>query len=224
MQIPATVVVNAAGLGSRLGLDRPKALLEVDGRSLIAWQMSLLRDVEDVRVVVGYQAAEVTDAVFAVRPDAMVVLNHEYSSTGTAASLMRGAAGVSTLVVSVDCDLIVHPSDLADFVSSEGPALGVLPVQSEEPVLVRVTDGPDGLTARGFDRVRQPGDLEWSGLVSFDPTSSLLGPTRGHVFEMIEGTLPMPARLIRAREVDYPDEIGPMADWIRFLTSERVLR
>lgn len=223
MQIPATVVVNAAGLGSRLGLDRPKALLKIDGRSLIAWQMRLLHDVEDVRVVVGYQAAEVADAVFAVRPDAMVVLNHEYSSTGTAASLAQGAAGVSTLVVSLDCDLVVHPDDLAAFVNANGPVLGVLPVQSNDPVLVRVDDGPDGLTARGFDRVRQPGDLEWSGLVTFDPTSPLLGPTRGHVFQMVEGMLPMPARLIRAREVDYPDEIGPMTDWIRRLASERVL-
>ncbi|WP_449514103.1 NTP transferase domain-containing protein [Cellulomonas sp.] len=215
--------MNAAGLGSRLGLDRPKSLLDIDGRSLVAWQMSLLQDIEDVRVVVGYQAADVADAVFSVRPDAMVVLNHEYSSTGTAASLMRGATGVSNLVVSLDCDLVVHPDDLARFVNAEGPELGVLPVQSNDPVLVRVDDGPDGLTARGFDRVRQPGDFEWSGLVTFDPADPRLGPTRGHVFQMVEGMLPMPARRIRAREVDYPDEIGPMTDWIRLLVTEGAL-
>ena len=50
-------------------------------------------EVEDVRVVLGYRAAEVARVVFAVRPDATVVLNHEFASTGTAASFLRGAAG-----------------------------------------------------------------------------------------------------------------------------------
>jgi choline kinase len=225
VQVPATVVVNAAGLGSRMGLDRPKALLPIDDRPLIAWQLAMLRDVQDVRVVVGYQAAEVTDAVFAVRPDAMVVLNHDYSSTGTAASLTRGAAAAPTSrVVSLDCDLVVHPDDLATFVASPEPVLGVLPVQSNDPVLVRVEDGPDGLTAVGFDRKVQPGDREWSGLISFDPADVRLGSPHGHVFEMVRGMLPMRALPIRAREVDYPDEMEPMRAWIATLRTEGAFR
>lgn len=220
MSVPATVVVNAAGLGSRLGLDRPKALLEIEGRPLITWQLAMLRDVEDVRVVLGYQAAEVADVVFAERPDAMVVLNHDFGSTGTAASLMRGASGLSTRVLSLDCDLVVHPEDLAAFIHADAATLGVLEVQSNEPVFVRVSDGPDGLVARDFDREYQPGDYEWSGLITFDPTSPHLGSTHGHVFQMVAGLLPIRAQVIRAREVDYPDEIEPMAEWIRLLTAE----
>jgi len=214
------VVVNAAGLGSRLGLDRPKALLEIEGRPLIGWQMDLLRDVDDVRVVLGYRAAEVADAVFAEREDVTVVLNHEYSTTGTAASLMLGAAGLTSRVLSLDCDLVVHPDDFSAFVQSDEAALGVLPVQSDEPVLVRVTDGTEGLMACGFDREFRPGHYEWSGLIIFDPRDSRLASSRGHVFEMVADLLPMRARRIRAREVDYPDEIEPMREWIKLLKAE----
>lgn len=224
MHVPTTVVVNAAGLGSRLGLDMPKALLEVAGRPLIAWQMELLRDVSDVRVVLGYRASDVSDVVFRVRPEAMVVLNHEFSSTGTAASLVRGCVGALGPVVSLDCDLIVHPEDLRLFTHGSSPMLGTLPVQSEEPVFVRVEPGSDGaMVARDFDRTPVPGDHEWSGLVRFDPQSPHLGPSRGHVFELIRPLLPMAAVPIRAREVDFPDEVEALSHWIEQLMREGCL-
>lgn len=225
MPVPAAVVVNAAGLGSRLGLDAPKALLAVGGRPLIAWQLDLLRDVEDVRVVLGYRAAEVADVVFAARPDVTVVLNHDFASTGTAASLLRGATVAhARAVVSVDCDLVVHPDDLRTFLAADADVLGVVEVQSDEPVFVRTSGDGEGLHAREFDREYRDGDYEWSGLVRFDPSVPHLGPSRGHVFEMIANLLPMPARQIRAREVDYLDEVDAMAAWIDQLAAEGAFR
>jgi choline kinase len=211
------VVVNAAGLGSRMGLDVPKALLTVAGRPLIAWQLALLDDVPDVRVVIGYRAAEVADLVFDLRPDAMVVLNHRFASSGTASSLMRGAAGLPTdAVVSLDCDLVVHPEDLWHFINADADVLGVVPVQSTEPVFVGVGDG----VALDFVRSPAPNALEWSGLVRFDPSHPGLGSTQGHVFELIRNLLPMPVRHIRAREVDYPEEVEAMEAWLMSLVEQ----
>ncbi len=48
-------VIAAAGLGSRLGLGKPKCLLEVDNKPLIEYQLKLLKNVADVRVVVGFE-------------------------------------------------------------------------------------------------------------------------------------------------------------------------
>lgn len=223
MQVPATVVVNAAGRGTRLGSDLPKALLEVEGRPLVAWQLALLADVPDVRVVLGHEAAAVADVVFAVRDDVTVVLNHEYATTGTAASLMRGAAGAPGLVVSLDCDLVVHPGDLAAFVAEPVVQLGVTAVQSDEPVFVEVTGEPGALAARRFDRAPSAGAWEWSGLVAFDPADPRLGRRDRHVFELVEGLLPMPARVVRAREVDFPDEVAALAAWVRQLREEGLL-
>lgn len=220
MSVPAAVVVNAAGFGSRLGKDAPKALLSVAGRPLVAWQLDLLRDVRDVRVVVGYRAAEVADVVFACRPSATVVLNHEFAVTGTAASLMRGARAHPTdAVVSLDCDLVVHPDDLRAFVNSPEPLVGAIDVQSTEPVYVRLAERGKPV-ATGFGREYRNGDYEWSGLVRFDPGDARLGNRCGHVFELIQDLLPLRAHMIRAREVDYPEEIEAMEAWIESLQEQ----
>ena len=47
-------IISAAGMGTRLGLNTPKCLLKFNGVSIIEHQLDLLRDVEDVRVVVGF--------------------------------------------------------------------------------------------------------------------------------------------------------------------------
>lgn len=223
MSLPATVVVNAAGLGTRLGLNKPKALLELAGRPLIHWQLAMLDGVEDVRVVAGYHAAAVADAVFAVRPDATVVLNHEFLSTGTAASLMRGVAHTDGTVLSLDCDLVVHPEDLRAFLATAAPLLGVVPMQSLEPVAADIAETAAGPVVQGFSRDLSAGRFEWSGLVSFDPSDPRLGPARGHVFELVSPLLPAPARSIRALEVDYADEIAAMERWIESLVEEGAL-
>ena len=224
MSISTTVVVNAAGLGSRMGLNRPKALVEIEGRPLIAWQLAMLDGVEDVRVVLGYRAAEVADVVFAIRPDATVVLNHEFASTGTAASFLRGAAGARGAILSLDCDLLVHPHDLRAFIEEPAPMLGVFPAQSLEPVLVAIDEQGGRSMATSFTRDQLPGEgWEWSGLVSLRHPSDAPEGARGHVFEMVRPLLPLPTREIRAREVDYEEEIDVMADWIRSLIDEGVL-
>jgi choline kinase len=223
VSVPTTVVVNAAGLGSRMGLNRPKALVEIDGRPLIAWQLAMLDPVEDVRVVLGYRAAAVAEVVFDLRPDATVVLNHEFASTGTAASFLRGAAGAEGPVLSLDCDLVVHPHDLRTFIEDPGPALGVFPRQSIDPVLVQVSQEGGARVATGFTRDARDEDWEWSGLVSLQHASDVADSARGHIFEMVAPLLPLPIRQIRAREVDYEEEIEEMEAWIRGLLDEGVI-
>lgn len=221
--VPVAVVLNAAGLGTRLGLDVPKALAEVAGRSLLYWQLFLLRHVRDIRVVVGHQAQLVTEAVLTLRPDALIVRNTEYAVTGTAASLMLGARQADGPVMSLDCDLLVHPDDLQGFLEAPAPLLGVLPLQSIEPVTVEVSNGDNGLLAHRFDRTSRSGWMEWSGLVTFDPRHDALGPRRRHVFQLIEPLLPMPARAIRAVELDYAEELPAMEEWISKLLAEGLL-
>ena len=80
MQFSKTAVLNCAGLGSRLGLGRTKALLYLEGRPLIHWQLDLLKEVKDVRIVIGFEAQEVINTVLAIRSDVLFVFNHDYSS------------------------------------------------------------------------------------------------------------------------------------------------
>ena len=76
-----SVVISCAGIGSRLGLGQTKALIKINGKSLIAWQLDLLKKVEDVRIVIGYQANDIIEEVLKYRKDVVFVYNHRYFET-----------------------------------------------------------------------------------------------------------------------------------------------
>ena len=58
-----SVVICCAGIGSRLGLGQTKALVQINGTSLISWQLKLFKNVEDVRIVIGFQGGEIINEV-----------------------------------------------------------------------------------------------------------------------------------------------------------------
>ena len=83
-----SVVISCAGIGSRLGLATTKALINIHGKTLIRWQLELLKDIEDIRIVVGFQANEVIKEVLSYRDDVVFVYNHNYFETKTGASFL----------------------------------------------------------------------------------------------------------------------------------------
>ena len=74
-------VIAAAGFGSRLNQGIPKCLVEVNGRKIIEYQLALLQDIPDIRIVVGYHAEEVIQFVGSVRPDIKFIVNEQFDST-----------------------------------------------------------------------------------------------------------------------------------------------
>ena len=63
MKNNVSIVISCAGMGTRLGLCCTKALVEVEGKTLIERQLDMLKDYDDIRVVVGYQAEKVIELV-----------------------------------------------------------------------------------------------------------------------------------------------------------------
>ena len=74
-------------MGKRLGIGTTKALVEVEGIPLIIRNLQMLDDVEDIRVVVGYQADRVINMVNTYRKDVTFVFNHNFMNNGTGASV-----------------------------------------------------------------------------------------------------------------------------------------
>lgn len=224
-----SVIINAAGRGTRLGQSRPKCLVPFLGQPLIHWQLQTVAQVEDIVVAIGYQAEEVMREVVARRPDARFVFNEKFSSTGTASSLCLAARSCSGLVLSLDGDMLVHPVDLARLLTAPYPCIGLSPVQSNAPVLVEVTRHGNsmGEFASRFiyqtPATAQAVCYEWTGLVVFAPTSLPLD-AEGHVFQMITPLLPCHTIHVRCCEIDFPDELPKMGKWIEALISEGFLR
>ncbi len=209
MQDALTVVISAAGMGTRLGMNVPKALVHVGGTPILTRQLQMLEDVDDVVVVAGFRSQLVIDLLREVRPDARVALNHEFTSTGTAASVAKGAALASGWVVSLDGDLLVREPDLRAVLEHPGACLGLTPARSKAPVWARVE--ADGVVS-GLSQ-QDATEWEWSGLAKV-PADVARGLGRGHVFHGLRDALPLASRVVDCVEIDDLDDLRDAERWV----------
>lgn len=190
-----SVVVSCAGIGSRLGLGQTKALIKINGKSLIAWQLELFKNVEDVRIVIGYQAHDIVKEVLRYRRDVVFVYNHRYFETKTGASFYLGARHASKYVLEWDGDLLVHPDDAAKILATEGEFICYADKSSDEAVFVQ-TDEKGNVLAFS----RETGDYEWTGPACIERNK--LRYSSGNVFNQLEPYLPMKGLKVRAYDID----------------------
>ncbi len=207
MPISRTVVISCAGMGKRLGMDTTKALVQVDGVPLIIRHLRMLDDVDDVRVVVGYQAERVIECVRGYREDVTFVFNHDYMHNGTGASVMLASRHAGDYILTLDGDLLINPSDMRLILAQEGEFIGVTAPGSDGPVLTDVADG----CVTQFSR--EHGSFEWTGVMQV-ATARLTGGT-GHVYQLIEQYLPMPYLYIRTKEIDTANDFENAERWVR---------
>lgn len=205
-----TVVISAAGMGTRLGLNLPKSLVEVEGKPMIAHQLEMLDEVESVVVVVGYRARAVVDVVLSIRPEALIAFNHAYASTGTAASLSKGAAIAGPRVIALDGDLLVDRNDFYRFLALEGSVAGLVRPTTGKPVYAHLDD------ASHIVHLTQEHSApwEWCGLLNVE-RSVVLDLGSQHVFSGLREHLPMRWMEVDCVEIDDPQDLDRARDWLR---------
>ncbi|WP_082564916.1 HAD-IB family phosphatase [Acidovorax sp. Root568] len=205
-----SVVISAAGVGSRLGLGQTKSLIRLADKSLIEIQLKQFSAVPDVRIVVGFQAQDLIDVALQSRRDLVFVFNHDYFHTKTGASLYLGARHANEWVVAWDGDLLVHPDDIEQCLSGGANYVCVSQKASEDTVFVKV-DAQQRVMAFADD----DGDFEWSGPACFH--RSQVHFTSGHVYALLEPLLPLPCKVIRARDIDtyedYKKAVNFVSSW-----------
>lgn len=194
-----SVVVSSAGIGSRLGFGKTKALIKIHDKTLMEYQLQCLNKVEDIRIVVGYQADEVIEHVRKIRNDVIFVFNHDYFHTMTGASFYLGSRFANEYVVAWDGDLIVHPNDV-DKCLLEMEYIGCSEATSENTVFVDIDQN-----GSVFKFTRTHGDLEWTGPACLRREN--IRYVSGHLFTMIENHLPLPANIIRAFDIDTNEDL-----------------
>ncbi|GJE13887.1 MULTISPECIES: NTP transferase domain-containing protein [Methylobacterium] len=209
MSIVGHAVIAAAGVGSRLGHGIPKALIDVCGRLIIEYQLHLLRDVEDVRVVVGYHERAVIAAVRRVRADVIFVRNPAYRHTTTLQSLhlaARDLRGKSVLIL--DGDTVYGARSFATFLETcreRSSLVSIADEISEDPVYANTAEDADGITVTGFSRT-VPSHYEWANLALVP--ADYLTNDETPVFERLSAFAPLPACRVERLEVDTEKDLA----------------
>ncbi len=207
MQAVDLAVIAAAGLGSRLGAATPKCLVKIDGRTLIERQLDLVRDVPEVRVIVGFREADVIEHVSRLRPDVIFVRNPDFARTHTIHSLRMAVKRRSGWFLAIDGDLVIEPASFAAFLrscSTTDPLLAVGPSGTEDGVFVQTERDDGDLVVTGFSREERT-PYEWSGLAHLHDSHIRNGDR--FVFEALQERLPIRAAVIEAAEVDTPQDL-----------------
>ena len=206
-----SVVISCAGIGSRLGLGLTKALVQINGGSLISWHLKLFKDVKDLRIVIGFQGSEIIEEVRKYRDDVVFCYNHRYFETKTGASFYLGARHANNEILEWDGDLLVHPDDVRMLLAIPGEYICYGDKTSEETVFVRTNDRGDVLSFS-----RESGDYEWTGPACMAKRN--LTYNSNNVFNMFEPLCPMRGIKVRAYDIDtYNDYIRVSEitkDWI----------
>lgn len=152
MPEPFTVLVMAAGRGTRMRSGLPKVLHPVCGKPMVEWVIDAARDAGAGKVVCITRPG---DGVAAGLPDTVTVAEQtEGEGTGAAILAAREASGAVGTVVILSGD---HPLVSAELISElvathgrEGAAATILTTEELDPAgYGRVVRGPDG----GVERI-----------------------------------------------------------------------
>lgn len=196
-----SVVISCAGIGSRLGLGLTKALVEINGQSLISWQLKLFKSIKDVRIVIGFQGGEIIQEVRKYRNDVIFCYNHRYFETKTGASYYLGARHANHLTLEWDGDLLVHPDDVKRILAAPGEFICYADKASDDAIFVQTNEQGQVLSFS-----RESGDYEWTGPACMDKRHLIY--CSQNVYNMFEPLCPMQGIKVRAYDIDtYNDYI-----------------
>jgi len=198
------VVICAAGLGSRLGLDMPKCLVKLGKHRLIYYLLDILKDVENIRIVVGFKEEDVIDYVKNIREDVVFVRNPDYSSTTNAYSLHLGSHDLKEPFMSIDGDMILDSENFklfTDAIDINEDLIGLTKAKTEDAVFAK-TDKNEFITE--FSR-KPISNYEWCGVAYF--ANFKVSKDGQYVYQEIEPHLPMKSVLMECWEIDTPGDL-----------------
>lgn len=213
------VIIAAAGMGRRLGLDMPKCLVPVNGRPILDYQLELLRATREVRLVVGFHADEVAARARALRPDIVLFHNHDYAHTATLQSLALAARDLEHDCLCLDGDMIVEETSFHAFLRGREAGSACMAISDEigdDPVYTATTRNDASLQVTGFSRT-EPSPHEWANAV-FMPARWLQEEKNWGgkpVFALLQHHLPLEAVLLRRLEVDTPEDLRRAENEVR---------
>ncbi|MEI2682599.1 NTP transferase domain-containing protein [Erwinia aphidicola] len=198
-------VISAAGIGSRLGLNLPKCLIEIAGKSLLQYHFERLTDIENVWLVVGFQEEAVINEAKKIRPDCIIVRNPDYMNTNTLQSIWRVARHLKEKFLIIDADTLIQNESFEDFISKakgSNHLIGVSSWTTHDGVRTNL-DKEEGQVI-SFTR-ELISDYEWTGIAIVSPF--MIINEKKYVYEALENFLPISSFKINAFDIDTIEDL-----------------
>ena len=139
MSIIKHAIISAAGMGTRIGLNMPKCLLKFDGVSIIEHQLNLLKDIEDIRIVVGFMEESVIKVARNVRKDIVFVRNPNYQTTSNTHGISLATKSLNKPTILIDGDLLINKENFSKFTNQydgKNPLVGITKSNTDNAVYV----------------------------------------------------------------------------------------
>lgn len=191
-----SVVICCAGMGTRLGIGSPKALIDICGKPLIIRLLELLDNFDDIRIVVGFESEKIIEVCKEYRKDIMFVFNYDYENNGPAASLSKALVGAKKYILSIEGDILINKDDFMKMIDNDEFLL-ISEKTSDEPTLVTVEDG---IVTDFSDN----GNYEWQGIVKINRNKLVISDN--HIYDMFIKSLPIKGIFVNSREIDTQDD------------------
>lgn len=193
-----TVIICCAGMGKRLGIDYPKALLNIDGKALIIRILEALNDVKDIRIVVGFKYKELMNVVNKYRNDVLYCINRDFKRTGPAASLQKAFKGVNDRVLIIDGDVVVDPKILASVITSNNILLANL--SNKDDGIRIITDS----NRKAVMFTRAQGELTYAGIVLIEKDRLNFSESKKYIYECLDLGKGFDVRIVDSIDVNSP--------------------
>lgn len=198
-------VISAAGMGSRLGLNMPKCMIDIHGRRIIDYLLDLLEEIENVRIVVGFMEELIIEHVRKLRDDVVFVRNPNFQTTSNAHSLWLATRDLDEPFIAIDGDMLINRESFSGFLDAckgGDSIVGVAKSNTEEAVYVKLNDQGQVLAFH-----RKPREVyEWCGIACMSGMQIPQGE-QTYVYSVLENYLPLTARIIDCYEIDTPTDL-----------------
>jgi len=217
MSIVKNAIISAAGMGTRLGLNMPKCLLKFNGISIIEHQLNLLKDIDSVRVIVGFMEEDVIREVKFFRKDAIFVRNPDYQKTSNTYSISLANNNLREPHILLDGDLLINKKSFNDFVNSihkKNSLVGITKASTDDAVYVKLNK-KNSITS--FSR-KNKSEYEWSGIAFLNGIT--INKKKPYLYQTLENHLPLQAKYIECSEIDTADDLKRAQHlWPRYFTK-----
>ncbi len=198
-----TVIIAAAGRGTRLSADLPKCLVKINEHSILEYQLKAFEKFDEIRLVVGYKSNQVAEFAATLRSDLIFIENKDYENTTTLQSMYLAAVGINGKALFVDGDMVLSKktSAMAECACLNGDDfIAVASELSDTPVYAGVKN--NAVTWFSFD---EKAKYEWANMAYID--CAKLEYNQTHFFVQLQKFLPMTALEIERMEVDTPNDL-----------------